>query len=337
MERKRELYSVDVLRFIACISVVVIHYGKNWPLEQEIHAIAMYAVPLFYIISGYFLYAQTDEDSTKRIKKSIKRIGKLFFISGMILFFVNIIYFMISGQDFWGMLTLKNVIIRFVVLDDWFFPIGGPLWFLQALFYGYWVIWILIIMRLYRYKTLVACICLILNAIFTEFYGLLDMWRYVPEGIVGGNFLFRAVPFLIIGLLIHENYDKVNNMNVSVPIIFIIIGILATVGELKFLDVLGALKYEGYFQGNMFLAIGLFWGFIKYPYFGEGSLFCKIGKENSLGIYLIHQPVGFILEELFPSLKKSCFLCFIIFFVSLFLSVLYKRIRLIFSRLIKVS
>lgn len=49
-------------------------------LKELISPIAMAAVPIFFLISGYFLYSPSEEKSYERVKKSIKKIVPIFLI-----------------------------------------------------------------------------------------------------------------------------------------------------------------------------------------------------------------------------------------------------------------
>ena len=49
-------------------------------LKWLISPIAMAAVPIFFLISGYFLYSPSEEKSYERAKKSIKKIVPIFLI-----------------------------------------------------------------------------------------------------------------------------------------------------------------------------------------------------------------------------------------------------------------
>lgn len=56
METNNRQYNIDILRLICALLVVCIHC-TNYSLREYILPITRIAVPIFFIISGYFLYS----------------------------------------------------------------------------------------------------------------------------------------------------------------------------------------------------------------------------------------------------------------------------------------
>ncbi len=65
MDRKN---SLDILKCIASFMVVYLHYGFNNIIGNYINMICQIAVPIFFIISGYFLYNKNKSSIVNSIK-----------------------------------------------------------------------------------------------------------------------------------------------------------------------------------------------------------------------------------------------------------------------------
>ena len=65
-------YSIDILRLLLSFAVVVIHvHSGKW--YDYVDPICRLAVPVFFIISGYFIY---DEGINKKVRKGLAKISK---------------------------------------------------------------------------------------------------------------------------------------------------------------------------------------------------------------------------------------------------------------------
>lgn len=67
-------YSIDVLKFICAVLVVIIH--TEWNYQQLVLPIAKCAVPCFFIISGYLLFDKTGI-KPERLNRNLIHIGKI--------------------------------------------------------------------------------------------------------------------------------------------------------------------------------------------------------------------------------------------------------------------
>ncbi len=141
MKSKRNIY-LDLLKLFAAYCVIFIHVcgwvkapsNISFPYATVL-AIARIAVPLFFIVSGYFSY----KISSDRIKNRLKRTGILILITTIIYFAWNCFQerFLLdrSLHDYIGFaLSYKNL-ADFAFLEK--NPFGAHLWYLNALFIIY--------------------------------------------------------------------------------------------------------------------------------------------------------------------------------------------------------
>lgn len=197
----KRIQSVDVLRVFGIISVIVIHtvpfaksakqIGERFDLATLIQLPAHFAVPFFFILSGYF-WAKKFENEQEIYTPTIallKRVGFLFFIWSVIyLLPLNIFYMFDYGplgpvkQIYWSM---TNAMAR--PLDTMMQGTREHLWFLMALL---WSISISAILLRYRQTRL-----LLFVAIALYFIGLAGKaYSDSPLGF-SVDFNFRNGPF----------------------------------------------------------------------------------------------------------------------------------------------
>lgn len=81
-------YTLFSAKAIACFFIICIHIQFQGNLGSIILDFARFAVPLFFMISGFFTYYTDKEKMDKTLNKRLKSIGILTLIS-----FIRIFYF----------------------------------------------------------------------------------------------------------------------------------------------------------------------------------------------------------------------------------------------------
>lgn len=84
---RSQYHSLYLLKAIGVLFVLMIHFSCY--KIQYFEPLYRCGVPLFYIISGFFLYAKDESVQIQKVKRSIVKIVKL------ILFF-NIVYYLLK-------------------------------------------------------------------------------------------------------------------------------------------------------------------------------------------------------------------------------------------------
>lgn len=211
--RKKQFYSIDLMKFICAVLVVAIHV----PPFQSINSVLDYgmeyyltrlAVPYFFIASGYFLFRKTRQES---FDKSIPfryafRIFKLYLIWEAI-YFVPIVYSTIlqNGRG-----------ITFGILEsirDFLFVGYVHLWYLLATVVAVLIITFLLMRKVSVGKILTLGMFLYLVGLLGQsYFGLIRpleddpaIWQGLKlvQAIIGTtrDGLFEGVLFIGIGLL----------------------------------------------------------------------------------------------------------------------------------------
>lgn len=321
-------YSIDCMRIIAAFFVVLIHFNFSEILgggENLIHANAYFAVPFFFMVSGFFAFRFNKEKSQKLIKKQISKIGRIFLLTAIVYLLINIIFALYMGESIINYVKytfgLKNI-IKLLVINVWPMDIGGPIWYLQALLYSYLIFYFLYKYDFIQYDIVIAIIFLIINAVLGEFSAIFHVIT------IGGCFFTRALPYMLIGNYIARNQSRFRHMGIYKFTIIIICSIILTCGEYIALFHLNLLHYAGHFQGNTIMAIAIFIFLIQRPNLGAGSRLNELGNEDSQIIYLVHQPLGFFLNLLLNRYMLFCYLQpIVVFMASLLFSRIYNWVK----------
>lgn len=120
--KRNENQNLYILEGIASLLVITIHIGYPGFVGIIINVLARTAVPLFFIVSGYFLN-DIDEFAMVRLNQKIRRIFKLS-ISATILYWcwgviLHCVLLQESSIFIWlkNLLTAKNL-VAFIVLNS---------------------------------------------------------------------------------------------------------------------------------------------------------------------------------------------------------------------------
>lgn len=68
MIMKNENVSLNILKGIACFNVVMIHCTFPGAIGKIISGLARFAVPLFFAISGYYIYSRKQREIEKNFQ-----------------------------------------------------------------------------------------------------------------------------------------------------------------------------------------------------------------------------------------------------------------------------
>ena len=293
---------IDIIKSFACMSVVYIHCSFPGFSGKFIQAINRYAVPFFFFTSGYYFLDDKMLINNSRIIKKIKHLLMLLRKIGIFYFIFCIIFNKIKNKT-WSITALaksslnKQNIIRFIFLNYPFRYLH--IWFILALLYCY--IFMLVLNNLnsniiknsiFEYFSVIFGI--IGYHLLTEFkniklikYFILNFEFKINISIL---FIFRALPFFMIGIIVRKN--KFKAIKPFYEIIILIFGsILSGIEMMLFKVSLNA------YIGTYFQLISLISFCLK-----ERSNYNKflkiiiyIGRELSDKIYIYHIAIKLII------------------------------------------
>lgn len=276
-----EISSLFILKAIAAFCVVVIHYPIA--LRYEFYPIIYTAVPLFFVITGYFLYKGSSAEIINSGKKQLRKIIKITLIASIVYYIYKLIVSYLSGNGFIPpFYSIYDVIIWFI----FGFNFSGPLWYMTAL--GWTLLIIIILYKLGWQKLLyLTPLAFILYNIILA-YPLRDItlpWYFET------NFVSSGLPWVAVGMFIKKNETHIERTlsTKAAWVLFILILGLRYIEQYCFV---GA---EPRAMLNVPLVIIIFILCLRYKSYGQNGAMAQLGRKHSTNIYLYHSLVGGII------------------------------------------
>lgn len=237
------------LRFFLMAFVCFWSFGFPEP-TGFLGAISGFAIPCFFILSGYFVLTNKKEERLKRTQRKIKRSLKCLACMFVFYLLLNIAVCIIGKISV--TVSLRTV-FNFIVLNLWPLPVGSNIWFIQSILYAYILIYIADKLNLMKYYKTVLILSLVLMVLVGEFAGLIHFnilgYQYIP-----GNWLTRAIPYILLGKFLREKNNSLFKINTWKYIFFFVIGAVLSLAEIIILGRIGFLVYEGHMIGYGIMA-----------------------------------------------------------------------------------
>jgi serine/alanine racemase len=232
-EVERKTYTgLDLFKLIAAVLIVLLHTieNNNWYANEIKFVFTRFAVPFFFIASGFFFNKGLNNASDKKAYffKYEKKIIILYAIWALI------IYLPFEIQAYFIKYTNENYLTILLILFRRFFIVGpGPFWYLLSM-----ILASAVLFKIGQNKNSRIIIMIILGLflnitynsfrdffssyyIFNAFFKLIDLFYSWSN-----NFLMTGIPFMGIGCLLskYEHYlEKKQFLNkISVTVLLII-------------------------------------------------------------------------------------------------------------------
>lgn len=283
-------YTLDALRTVGAFSVIVLHTHYDGILANNIiNAIflcARWAVPFFFLASGYFFEKKSRLNLDIEFTKSLKYLLGIFIVS-------NTIYSLVALQTVYY--SAKDVLsIRSIVLGNWF-----HLWFISSMIIGYTSLWFIISIGMEKAMVFIAFFILVLALVIGPYatFNTLNVDLYFSKFIV-------SIPFLFIGFL-YSKHNLSKNFKTISCVLIIIIGLASMFIENSIIYNWSkpVLINHEYLFGTFLLAIGIFMLSLNIGISKENVL-SKIGRKYSLMIYLYHPLLILVISSVMKKITK---------------------------------
>lgn len=273
---------LNLLKGFACFSVVFIHITFPGLFGQVVFYASAYAVPIFFMISGYYAFGQDEAVLKRRLKKIIKIFlyaYALFFLFSLAVSLKNHELMLWLNQNFNWKTPIKY--ICFCTID---FAI--PLWYLIALIEVY-VFWIFVVKRnqeaaYVRFLPVLFAVQIIWTS-YCETMELDWFWKI--------NFITRALPWFLLGYYLNMDQSrKLRDIDSYKLVLISIAGCIIAVIPLVF-----RLQVKFNSAGYIPYAFGLFSLCLKNS---DKSIFKPmefIGDKLSLYIYIYHVLIAILI------------------------------------------
>jgi|LakMenEpi03Aug12_release.lakeMendotaPanAssembly.Ray.scaffolds.fasta_scaffold05370_12 surface polysaccharide O-acyltransferase-like enzyme len=308
--------ALDLLKFFLILGVFIGHimpykFDIEWQtyISVILHSLARTVVPLFFIISGYFLKKKLDDADA--IFAYVKRYFVMFIIWQLI--FAYPMYTFYINQLVDNTTTIQTVLYGF-----------GHLWFLNALFLG--VILVYYTRQLHVNLKLNLAITLLFIGIILQNIPLPEEFRSIYNWIgTSRNFLFFGFPYLMIGTILNQINFKHSKQ------IIIFFGLLVI--------------FEGFYYHNhngisnlYIFSLPFTIALMKYitSYKKQIEVPFTINPNLLLGMYLVHFYPVYYLTLNFPEntfgvvLLKLLFVIITSYIIFRILDLINKKIKILF-------
>lgn len=282
-------YSIDILKSVCAFAVVLIHLPT--PQTQYYLPLIVFAVPVFFMISGFLLYDESNDIMKVRI---IRRIVRIFFI----FIFSSIVYILYYKVDV-NLITIIQILVY--NLPDY----AEHLWYLPAYIYVLFVLHISLISS--REKILYRLIPLLLIIGFCmSSYSVILFGRQFPP-FLSRNFLFIGLPYFFLGLLIKKNQERVSIFKKKYFVLTFFFSLGTSYIEHFLLTSNNLLGSRIYSFSVCVIAVSLFLLTINTRTYSPSWL-SRIGEKHSLNLYIFHP----LVYNLINPYVANCWICIIL-------------------------
>ena len=270
---------VDLFRLIAAFFIILVHtnyYNLNNTIVENIRISARWALPYFFICSGYFLYKKIKNKRFVEfidIEKSILKLISILIISGLIYFLLDTL---IQNR--------RPFRIETILIGTYF-----HLWFIGSLIFGFLCIWYIFKIGKEKFLTIISLVILI----FVFFSGSYRNFVNIKTSFDFFRFLI-SIPLLFIGMQVAK-YSLSRRYFVFV-LLSLLAGFYLQFVEVDYLHInfkVNRFEHE-ILVGTIISAAAIFWltSMVTIP----DNRFSTWGKNYSLFIYLYHPLTLFLIE-----------------------------------------
>lgn len=311
---QKEYSSIYCLKLLGAFLIVCIHTLGNDFWNDSYYAVFPYlrtAVPIFFMISGFFLYNGNHERAIEKCKKTLIKIC-------WITLYANIFYVIYDRPDS----ISASAIFDFIFLGN---NNAAHLWYLNA--YIETLLMIILFLKIRKLKLLWSLIPVLV--IFGMLCGSYEkVTGLLPYNFnLSRNFATVGIPCVGLGWILRKYHDKIIYV-LRYPLIWITI--TAILAEIE-VQILRPVSIETATYGDIYiftlpLSFIMLATAFKYPYWGENSLWAKLGKQYSLYIYIFHFAIlqmCMIFCDRYFSLPLWAIAC-IVFVVTILFSVIWQ-------------
>lgn len=293
---------MDTIKGLACMAVVLLHFGFPDPLGLIIRPLCSFAVPYFFFVSGFFCTNSKNTLIRSNTWRKIRHILRLIVISALVYAVFCVIWNQVLNSD-WNIvkytasLLTKDKIAKFFLTNDPF--VYSHLWFLGALLYCYLTVLLFDKKKISPWIAIVAVLLWIGFIAFGELKYILPIPSSIPlfdtenRLYLFNCYLFRALPFFLFGMLTKLNAERIKKVFSKIPLVsfysVIILGIGIALWERIHIGVVQ------FYMGTYLVLGSLCILSVTRPHMGN-PLLEFIGQKLSLYVYIFHIMIGKIID-----------------------------------------
>lgn len=191
------LYSI---RFIACLFIILIHAGFPGALGALGTYTGRFAVPFFFMVSGYFGYRVTREKLEQRRSRIVSLCVKAFI--GYLLLYMVTGWYNHTMPELWQSVSDSQNLLLFLFCN-WTTPMVGVghIWYLFAIWYVYFIVPHIMTEKAWHFAYIFA-VAAILFAYGFQIFNHFGHYQWL--NVYWRNFLFEGLPMYAIGHYLHK-------------------------------------------------------------------------------------------------------------------------------------
>lgn len=303
--KQQRVNEIDLLRFIAAISVVFFHYAFRgyaadnlslmpYPSLAPIAKYGYLGVELFFMISGFVILMTATNSTVKRfIISRSTRLYPAFWVACSLTFLVTLLIgapqFSATVPQYLGNLTMLSEFLGIPAID-------GSYWSLFVEIRFYFLVLLLLILKQIRYAQLVLVLWLIISFLL----------EIMPVGILRYLFITDYAAFFIAGAVCFLIWSE--SFSLSKGLILLTAWALA---EYEALSMLPSMEEHYKTHYNRITIIGIITVFFLIMFLVAQRWTGLLARQHWLllgaityPLYLIHQNIGFmIFNQLYQSIN----------------------------------
>lgn len=284
-------YSIEILRVFCAVLVVNIHLDSG--IREIILPLCRVAVPVFYFITGYFLFASFDASVILKIKKSIQKHANLYVVGIFAYGCMALVRGVYNGMT---LNSFAQLILRMLIVGDGILN-AYHLWYLLAFIQAAIIIIFAIKLNLLKAISVLAALGVIGSLLLGRYSFLIWSTGVETDYALCRNALTISLPCLLIGALLRRHKTWFNRSR-SWSILCVSLGMLYLEHYL-----LGKYCNNGdIFLFTLPLSIGVFMVFINYEIPYSSKLSILVDSKISLHIYQWHLLVASVVSTMFNKL-----------------------------------
>lgn len=247
-----EFNCTGYLRLILMLFICFWAFGCPEP-SGIVTSISGFAIPAFFVLSGYYVLDNKREVRMEKIFRKIKRSALCFAVVFLFYAVINALLIILRFMTF---TFSKRALFEFLVLNLWPFQIGNNIWFIQAMLYAYIIIFIADKLKLMKYYKIFMIVLFVIMILTGELAGTLR-FNILGYPYISGNWLTRALPYILLGRLLREKKRSIMKVQFWKYLIAFVIGGVLVIAELLILAWTGCFRYDGHMIGFGIMAVAV--------------------------------------------------------------------------------
>lgn len=285
----RRNQSMECFKLVAALLVILIHASFPGKVGNLIAAAGDVAVPMFFVISGYFTFGADQQT----LKRRLKHLLRLYLLIWSVLLSYGVVTTELTGGSSVAFVRTYlpdlEEILRWIIFHvD---PRNGQLWYLTSACFCYGVLWLYV--GFFGNKQVNYAPLYIFSAgLMTVYYILASLCRMlmeIPHGEIWRNGLMTGLPMVSLGIFLRQYQETILvNYNLTDKKL----ALLAAGGGLFALVQHETIGYGSISPGNLIEVVALLLLFTKHPVIirkpgGFAACVSKFGSWSTY-MYLLH-------------------------------------------------